>query len=324
MTFDSESELEKIATKCPNAKCVLRIKADDPDAVVVFGAKYGAHPYEEASSLLVAAKRLNLAVVGVSFHVGSGSQSPESYGNAITAARHVFDLAIAMDFSMDFLDIGGGFFGRFDNSGEVQLHQVASAINASLAQHFPADSGVNIIAEPGRYFAEASFSMFCMVHTVKEARAALAGPVVSRSYFITDGVYGSFNGVIYDHQAITSAVMRSPKLPAPETGAWAPTTVFGPTCDGIDLIYKQVQMPLLRAGDWLQFPNFGAYTIAGACPFNGLPVDDPTRYYVWSKSPIDKIPMHTVDIKRGAEAPANVPEALLRFVGDVHDLDIMG
>ena len=40
-TFDTESELHKIAALNPDFKCVLRIRADDPDARVPLGLKVG-------------------------------------------------------------------------------------------------------------------------------------------------------------------------------------------------------------------------------------------------------------------------------------------
>jgi ornithine decarboxylase len=35
-------------------------------------------------------------------------------------------------------------------------------------------------------------------------------------------------------------------------------TVFGPTCDSMDCVFKDVMLPQLRVGDWLLFPHFGA------------------------------------------------------------------
>lgn len=46
---------------------------------------------------------------------------------------------------MDLLDIGGGFC-----SGAGFSSGVPSAVNAALAEHFPASMGVQVIAEPGR------------------------------------------------------------------------------------------------------------------------------------------------------------------------------
>ena len=68
---------------------VLRIRADDPKAKMQFGSKYGAG-MKSVPRLLEVAKVLGLSVAGVSFHVGSGSMSPDAYDNAISAAKHVF------------------------------------------------------------------------------------------------------------------------------------------------------------------------------------------------------------------------------------------
>ena len=51
----------------------------------------------------------------------------------------------ALGFDMDLLDIGGGFC-----SGAGFTGGVPSAVNAALAEYFPASMGVQIIAEPGR------------------------------------------------------------------------------------------------------------------------------------------------------------------------------
>ena len=86
--------------------------------------------------------------------------------------------------------------------------------------------------------------------------------------------------------------MRSPLLPPPEAGEDAgaapvlhPTTLFGPTCDGLDTIARDVPMPRLRNGDWVLFPKFGAYTIAGAVNFNGFDVVGAKVHYVYTMKP---------------------------------------
>jgi diaminopimelate decarboxylase len=65
---------------------------------------------------------------------------------------------------MTLLDIGGGFTGHFDSHGHVMFGDVARTINAALSAYFPADAGVRVIAEPGRYFAETSASLLVPVY----------------------------------------------------------------------------------------------------------------------------------------------------------------
>lgn len=62
--------------------------ADDPEARVPLGLKYGADP-GEASRLLSVAKTLGMNVVGVSFHVGSACKNLAAYSSAIEKARQV-------------------------------------------------------------------------------------------------------------------------------------------------------------------------------------------------------------------------------------------
>lgn len=64
--------------------------------------------------------------------------------------------------------------------------------------------------------------------------------------------------------------------PVDESGVstWAcrrcPSTLFGPTCDGADVICRDAALPELSVGDFVSFPKMGAYSWAGACNFNGI------------------------------------------------------
>jgi hypothetical protein len=45
--------------------------------------------------------------------------------------------------------------------------------------------------------------------------------------------------------------------------------IYGRTCDGLDLIAAG-EMEELEEGDWLWFPNMGAYTSVTSSKFNGF------------------------------------------------------
>ena len=61
------------------------------------------------------------------------------------------------------------------------------------------------------------------------------------------------------------------------------STVFGPTCDSIDVVARSVLLPKLKVGDFLYFQNMGAYTMAAASSFNGFAPSE--RFYVCSVHP---------------------------------------
>jgi ornithine decarboxylase len=47
-------------------------------------------------------------------------------------------------------------------------------------------------------------------------------------------------------------------------------TINGPTCDGTDTLPGLVPLPVeIRAGDYIEFGNIGAYSITGRTDFNG-------------------------------------------------------
>ena len=61
------------------------------------------------------------------------------------------------------------------------------------------------------------------------------------------------------------------------------STVFGPTCDGLDTILRGVMLPRLHVGDWLVFNRMGAYTMTGASAFNGIDPTEASIFYVQSE-----------------------------------------
>ncbi|XP_063760438.1 ornithine decarboxylase-like isoform X2 [Eleginops maclovinus] len=113
MTFDSEEELQKISLCHPKAKLVLRLAVDDSESLVRLSSKFGAG-LGSVGKLLGLAADLDLQVIGVSFHVGSGCTGSLAFQRAIADARRVFDIASVLGVQMSLLDIGGGFSGRDD------------------------------------------------------------------------------------------------------------------------------------------------------------------------------------------------------------------
>jgi len=283
-TFDSVIELEKIAKWHPSSDCVMRIRADDPNAGISFGIKYGANP-DEYEILLQAAVNLKLNVVGVSFHVGSLARSGGAFYEAIKLARNAFDIAGTLGFKMRLLDLGGGFTGRFNSNGVVQsmVGDIPANINEALDEFFGESqfTELQVIAEPGRYFAEASMHLLCHIHSVRNRTDVC-------DYLISDGLYGSFNCVVYDGAKPRAWLLPGPSLAPLEDTHLQRSTVFGPTCDSMDCVFKDVMLPQLRVGDWFLFPHFGAYTLAGATNFNGIQSACPTILYVESAASVDE------------------------------------
>jgi len=260
MTFDNEDELLKVAQHFPEAELVLRIATDDSHSQCRFSTKFGA-AMEDVPSILEAAARLKLNIVGVSYHVGSGCGDPRSHAAAATNALAVFHMGKQYGFKMSLLDIGGGFLGEDNPSPSVS--DIAVNLLPVLAQ-FP--SGTRFIAEPGRYFATACHTLVANIQSRRVVKDHM-GNVTRCLYYINEGVYHGFNCIFFDHKHPLPRTMLSPGL---EDRAIVPCTVFGPTCDSLDCVCKDVPMPVLGIGDWLFFTEMGAYTTAATTHFNGF------------------------------------------------------
>ncbi|CAI5986476.1 unnamed protein product [Closterium sp. NIES-64] len=314
-TFDSVTELQKLRRWNPSAQAVLRVRVDDPGARCPMGVKYGAEA-EECPELLEASQELGVEVVGVAFHVGSGAKDARILGDAIMLARDVFNVAEQLGMApLSLLDIGGGFTydGLQDDDyasagggavaedggadGEMSFLKACYSVNVALAKYFPEEMGVRVIAEPGRFFAEAPFTLATKVFGVRSRRTtaskaaalaaltehassssgnASAGECAVMEYWIDDGIYGSMNCLLYDHAVISArpVKMAAEGQDAAEEGQLCRSTVFGPTCDGLDTILRDVWLPRLDLDDWLVFPKMGAYTQAAGSSFNGFVTSD--------------------------------------------------
>uniref|UniRef100_A0A1I8M2G5 ornithine decarboxylase n=1 Tax=Musca domestica TaxID=7370 RepID=A0A1I8M2G5_MUSDO len=257
---DSEYEILKLHQHFPESNLVIRIRCDATDVKLSFGEKFGCNVKTEAPALMLLAKELNLKVIGISFHVGTGCNELPAYDRAITESKILFDFGTKLGFNMSLLDIGGGFPG----SDNVTFKKISDIVCRSLERNFPEDN-VNIIAEPGRYFVESAYTLICKVHSKREAKSCDGG--IIKHYYLNDGVYVSFNNVVTENYKVVVEHLLDGEeavvMPTYKTILW------GPTCDPLDKVGDSLELPNLECGDFLIFPNMGAYSIPLTTRFNG-------------------------------------------------------
>ncbi|KAJ8289510.1 hypothetical protein GJAV_G00002150 [Gymnothorax javanicus] len=267
MTFDTVAELHKIATYHKNAKLVVRIFADNSDSMIELSNKFGAR-LEKCPMLLEAAKSLGLSVIGVSFHVGSLCTNPDAYRKAIKDCRKVFDMGAKLGYSMNLVDIGGGFPG-YDIPDLFVFQEFANVINKSLEKHFP-DPAVQVIAEPGRYYPASSFTLATNIIGKKVAMKRHDDDDDEERdrmmYYVNDGIHMSFRFAMFPKAYVLPGPVKKHTLKE----ATYPSTIFGQTCDGHDQILEKYRLPNLEIGEWLLFYNMGAYTVTLFTDFNGF------------------------------------------------------
>ncbi len=254
MTFDNEAELYKIAENFPKAHVIVRIKVANRGSVVQLSLKFGAEP-DQAFYLLQKAKNLGLVPKGVSFHVGSQSTNVENYLQALELTANIFREAKENDMPLKIVDIGGGFpIQHFDNEIGINFERMAAQIRKQMHALFSKQT--EFIAEPGRFFAGPA--------------GILVTQVIGRAfrdnknfYYLNDGVYQDFSGMVFDHCKYEfKTLRRGPKYMS---------ALAGPTCDSLDILSTSEELPELYAGDVVYAKNIGAYSCASAVPnFNGF------------------------------------------------------
>ncbi|MFY9343352.1 MAG: type III PLP-dependent enzyme [Planctomycetota bacterium] len=254
VTYDNFEEIKKIARYAPNAGVALRLKVPNTGAMVELSSKFGAAP-GEAVDLILAARDRGLVVEGLSFHVGSQTTNVENYVQALSLAASVFEEAKKRGYDqMNLLDIGGGFPAPYDATVKP-FRDLAKILNRELERLFPPE--IQILAEPGRF----------MVATAATAIVKIIGKAVRDGklcYYIDDGVYHTFSGVIFDHCHYHFGAFKPGK---PQV-----CSVFGPTCDALDVVSMSEELPAnLQLGDLLYSENIGAYSAASSTWFNGFP-----------------------------------------------------
>ncbi len=254
VTYDNREEIRKIRKNAPNAGLALRLKVPNTGAMVELSSKFGASP-GEAVDLILAADKAGLTVEGISFHVGSQTTNFQNYVQAINLAANVFQEARSRGYrKMNLLDIGGGFPAPYDKSVRP-FRELARTINSELNRLFPKD--IQILAEPGRF----------IVATAATEVSQIIGKAVRDGklcYYINDGVYHTFSGIIFDHCSYHFESLKGGKKEL--------CTVFGPTCDALDVVSMSEMLPSrLKIGDVLTSRNIGAYSIVSSTSFNGFP-----------------------------------------------------
>jgi ornithine decarboxylase len=254
VTYDNYEEIRKIKKHAPQAGLALRLKVPNTGAMVELSSKFGAAP-GEAVDLILAADKVGLTVEGISFHVGSQTTNFKNYVAAINLAANIFKEARDHGYTkMNLLDIGGGFPAPYDDTVKP-FRELASIINRELNRLFP--KNIQILAEPGRFLCA----------TAATAVSKIIGKAVREGklcYYINDGVYHTFSGVIFDH---CHYHMKSFKR-----GPTQICSVFGPTCDALDVVSMAEELPGdLQLGDLLYSEQIGAYSHASSTWFNGFP-----------------------------------------------------
>ncbi len=258
-SFDSLSELEKLAACAPGSKVMCRVLVDSEGAAWPLSKKFGCDS-GMALDLLKLARKRGLVPHGLTFHVGSQQCDPYAWDVALSELAHLVSTLGNEGIDLEVINIGGGLPAQYQEKVPA-LDVFASTIQTALQTYLP---GLKVMLEPGRSL-------------VAEAGVIQSEVVLISQKSKTDAtrwVYldiGKFNGLMETMDESIKYRLRTPKDDSPK----GRVILAGPTCDSADILYEKtvLELPLsLAVGDRIEILSAGAYTSSySSVGFNGFP-----------------------------------------------------
>jgi ornithine decarboxylase len=251
--LDSEDELKKIIEEtggCRDLTLWVRIAVAAKNSRIPLERKFGVTGVK-AARLLVKVRQA-ARELGITFHVGSQTVTPDAYGAALDEVGRLIGKAGVV---LDRLDVGGGFPSAYGDGAPAPLASFMRVLHDRI-ERLPIGERCRLMCEPGRALVSEAESLIVRV----DARRG-------SELFINDGSYGA----LFDaaHLAFSFPVRLANRSADPDEPL-APFSFWGPTCDTIDHMKGPFLLPQrIAEGDYIEIGNTGAYGRALASRFNG-------------------------------------------------------
>lgn len=211
-------------------------------------------------------QEMGVKLEGIHFHCGSGMHGSNAFGRGVLQARRCLEIGRMYGHKMTIMDIGGGF-----PAGNLP-EKTAQALEVTRDDPL----GYTVMAEPGRHFSSQSFYLLTRV-LGKRVKAG------KPCFHLNESLYHSFNGNLMDNLNFEGSDQFYGRIDSSEAaglGEMTSSTLFGMTCDGIDVIAKSVDVPNdMKVSDWLCFSGMGAYTYGPRSTFNGMKSTETIQYW---------------------------------------------
>jgi len=279
---ESEAEMEnliaiaeqmKAGTEKPGywVRAALRVNPDvDPKThrYTTTGkkeTKFGVD-IERARRVFDAYGRQNaVRLCGIHLHIGSPVNTVEPYVRAIGKGLALIDELRAAGFSIDMLDVGGGFGAHYKSTEAPAAADYAQALVPLLGE-----ANLQIILEPGRSIAANAGILITRVLYLKESGR--------RHFLIVDaGMNDLLRPALYQAYHFVWPVRPGDEFIPPPRGpevsmpGLSPMDVVGPVCESGDFLAKDRSLPPMKRGDLLAVFSSGAYGMVMASHYNSRP-----------------------------------------------------
>lgn len=258
-SVDSASELDKLLAQVPTqvegegVEISPRFKLPVLGAVYDFGSKFGASPEYAAEMLQRVAERGHIP--SLTFHPGTQCVDPGAWESYIRVAGEICQMA---GIAVRRLNVGGGFPSYRVQGVEPDLQAIFDKIAETTAETF-GENAPQLVCEPGRGICADAFALVARVKAVRDGA----------NVFLNDGVYGGLAELPIIGNIDRVQVLTPEGRPRP--GERSGRVIFGPTCDSVDRLPGELNLPDdIAEGDYVVFQGAGAYSTVTNTRFNGF------------------------------------------------------
>ena len=204
-----------------------------------------------------------LELVGLHSHIGSQIFGLGAYEKAMAIMLDfLVELQSELGYEPRKLGAGGGLGIAYTQQDDPPTpRQFVEVVLGALVSGC-ASRGLQIpqlVVEPGRSIAGPAGMALYTVGSIKDI------PGVRRYVAVDGGMGDNIRPKLYG--ARYEAFLAS----APERAADGKVTIAGKYCESTDILITDIEMPSLRAGDVIALPAAGAYCLAMASNYNGMP-----------------------------------------------------
>lgn len=218
--------------------------------------KFGI-PIDEALALYVQAQAMdNIAVKGVSCHIGSQLTLISPFIESLRKVKNFVNKLAAQGIAIDYIDLGGGVGITYDAEQPPHPRDYAEAIKEEL-QGLQA----TLILEPGRVIVGNAAILVTEVQYTKSNK----GTDQVKKFVVVDAamndlarpsLYGAFHTI----------------KPVQDKGAACEVVdIVGPICETGDFLAKDRELPQVEQGDLLAVMSAGAYGFSMSSNYNSRP-----------------------------------------------------
>lgn len=204
-----------------------------------------------------------LELTGLHSHIGSQIFGLGAYEKAM---QIMLDLLVLLRDELGFeprkLGAGGGLGIAYTRNDDppTPRHFVETVLHSLVTGCL--QRGLNVpqlVVEPGRSIAGPAGMALYTVGSIKDI------PGVRRYVAVDGGMGDNIRPKLYG--ARYEAYLAS----APERAPDGVVTIAGKFCESTDILITDIEMPQLRPGDVIALPAAGAYCLAMASNYNGMP-----------------------------------------------------